>query len=242
MTARRDDEVVAAAARNHTSWMRARALATGGEVLRHGRLRWFAEGFGAEVSLPFPRDASRPALDALIADAHARGARSVACWATGLEPFDALAEHLAARGFEWGWQPHWMALELDALPDDDADPRVSLVTEMPTFDAYGQALVTLTHHRPANVWLAVARVDGDWAGHAWSHVAGGEAGVYDMVVAGRFQRRGLGRALTLAVCRAARSAGARLATLNATPEGELLYRSVGFRSVGWGQTWWLHRP
>jgi hypothetical protein len=29
-----------------------------------------------------------------------------------------------------------------------------------------------------------------------------------------------------------------VATLNATPEGELLYRTLGFRSVGMAQTWW----
>ena len=55
------------------------------------------------------------------------------------------------------------------------------------------------------------------------------------------RRRGLGRALTLAVCRAAARAGARVATLNATGEGELLYRALGFRSLGLGQTWWIHR-
>jgi hypothetical protein len=32
-----------------------------------------------------------------------------------------------------------------------------------------------------------------------------------------------------------------MATLNATGEGELLYRALGFRSLGHGQTWWLHR-
>jgi hypothetical protein len=31
-----------------------------------------------------------------------------------------------------------------------------------------------------------------------------------------------------------------MATLNATGEGELLYRALGFRSLGHGQTWWLH--
>jgi ribosomal protein S18 acetylase RimI-like enzyme len=56
-----------------------------------------------------------------------------------------------------------------------------------------------------------------------------------------YRRRGLGRSLTLAVCRAAGKAGARVATLNATGEGELLYRAVGFRSLGLGKTWWLHR-
>src|SRR3954447_1564345 len=117
----------APAARNHTSWMRARALATGGGIGRHGRLRWFAEGLGGGVALPFPRNASGPALDAVVADAAARGASAIACWATGLEPYEPLAQLLVDRGFQWGWQPHWMAVELDAPALNAApDPRVTI--------------------------------------------------------------------------------------------------------------------
>jgi hypothetical protein len=69
----------------------------------------------------------------------------------------------------------------------------------------------------------------------------GGAGIYDVDVVPSQRRRGLGRALTLAVCRAAARAGARVATLNATGEGELLYRALDFRSLGLGPTWWIHR-
>jgi ribosomal protein S18 acetylase RimI-like enzyme len=65
------------------------------------------------------------------------------------------------------------------------------------------------------------------------------AGIYDMGVAAHERRRGIGRALTLAALQLGRAQGCALATLNATPEGELLYRAVGFRSVGVAQTWWL---
>ena len=78
-----------------------------------------------------------------------------------------------------------------------------------------------------------------------AHVVGGRlggAGIYDVDVAPAHRRQGLGRALTSAVCRAAAAAGARVATLNATGEGELLYRALRFRSLGLGQTWWLHGP
>ena len=37
----------------------------------------------------------------------------------------------------------------------------------------------------------------------------------------------------------ARSEGCAYATLNATPDGELLYRTLGFRPVGIAQTWWM---
>jgi len=48
-----------------------------------------------------------------------------------------------------------------------------------------------------------------------------------------------GEALTIAALARARDLGCAGVTLNATAEGELLYRSVGFHSLGLGMTWWL---
>jgi ribosomal protein S18 acetylase RimI-like enzyme len=238
-----DSELIRAAVRNHTSWMRAAAHATGGEVFRERGVTWIAPPRGGEAMLPFPRAMSRPALDRMLAHCRAHGARGVGCWASGLDPIDALAAMLVERGFEWGWRPHWMAIDLGDLALQEDDARVSLVEVVPEYDGYGQALTTLTRMEPQRSWHAVARVDGSYAGHAWAHVVGGRlggAGVYDVDVLPAHRRRGLGRALTLAVCRGAAAAGARAATLNATGEGEQLYRALGFRSLGFGQTWWLH--
>jgi GNAT superfamily N-acetyltransferase len=238
-----DVELIRAAARNHTSWLTRAAVATGGAVVRQRGLTWTAPTPGGEAMLLFPRAASGPALDAMIDDARQRGARGIGYWASGLEPIDRPAEQLLARGFEWGWQPHWMAIDLARLPLADEDPRVSVVEAVPEYDGYGAALLALARARPRRSWHAVARVDGAYAGHAWAHVIGGRfgsAGIYDVDVLPDHRRQGLGRALTLAVCRAATTAGARMATLNATGEGELLYRALGARSLGHGQTWWLH--
>jgi GNAT superfamily N-acetyltransferase len=235
--------LIEAAARNHTSWMGAVAAASGGGVERRGGLRWLG-GHGGQATLAFPRRAPRAGLDALLDWSRRRGGGGIGCWVTGLEPTGELAARLVARGFEWGWQPHWMALALDALPLDEADQRVELVDAVPEYDGLGQAVVELTRRRPRRFWHAVARVDGAYAGHASAHLVGGRlagAGVYDVEVPPKHRRRGLGRALTLAVCRAAAEAGARVVTLNATGEGELLYRALGFRSLGFGQTWWIHR-
>jgi ribosomal protein S18 acetylase RimI-like enzyme len=240
-----DADLIRAAVANHRSWLRAAARVTGGEVVRERGLTWIASAPGGEAALPFPRTPSRPALDRLLERCRARGAGGVGCWASGLESTDELAARLVARGFEWGWQPHWMAGDLQSLAFDEDDPRVALVQRVPEYDGYGRALTTLTRARPPRTWLAVARVDGAYAGRAWAHVVGGRlggAGIYDVDVLRPYRRRGLGRSLTLAVCAAAAAAGARVATLNATGEGELLYRALGLRSLGLGQTWWLHRP
>jgi ribosomal protein S18 acetylase RimI-like enzyme len=238
-----DVELIRAAARNHVSWMTRAGVATGGEVVRERGVTWIAPPRGGGAVLPFPRALSHPALDRVLDVCRARGAGGVGCWVSGLEPYDALGERLVERGFEWGWQPHWMAIDLARLPIEEDDPRVALVEQVPEYGEYGARLMALARARPRRSWHAVARVDGDYAGHAWAHLIGGghgSAGIYDVDVLPDHRRRGLGRALTLAVCRAAANAGARMATLNATGEGELLYRALGFRSLGHGQTWWLH--
>src|SRR5204863_790665 len=81
-----------------------------------------------------------------------------------------LDARLTARGFERGWWPHWMAADTRALAHD-ADERVMLADEVPEYDDYGTALLSLTRGRPRRFWHAVARVDGAYAGHAWAHRA-----------------------------------------------------------------------
>jgi ribosomal protein S18 acetylase RimI-like enzyme len=213
--------LVRAAARNHASWMESVARVTGGCVAREGALRWIVTGSG-HVSVPFPRRASGPALDGMLAW----------CAARRVGHNGALGARLAERGFEAGWQPHWMATETSALPLDEDDPRVSIVDAVPEYDDYGQTLLGLTGGR---FWHAAARIDGAYAGHAWAHRVGDHTGIYDVDVRPLFRRQGLGRALTLAVCRAA---GARTVVLNATGDGEALYAALGFGSVGFGRTWW----
>src|SRR6266508_1464188 len=176
-------DLIRAAVRNHGSWMRAEAAAIGGEVVRERGVTWIAPRPGGGAVLPFPRVPSRPALYALLARCRARGARSIGCWASGLDDTGELAARLVARGFEWGWQPHWMAADLAALPLDEDDTRVSLAEDVPEYDAHGQALMALTRARPRRTWQAVARVGGAYAGHATADLAGGRlggAGVYDV--------------------------------------------------------------
>jgi hypothetical protein len=194
-----DVELIRAAGRNHWSWMARGAQAAGGEVVRDRGLRWIAPPAGGEAALPFPAAPSRPALDRMLAGCRARGAHGVGCWASGLEPTGELAARLVARGFEWGWQPHWMAIDLAHAPRDADDPRVSLVEVVPEYGDHGQAVLALARARPRRFWHAVARVDGAYAGHAWAHVVDGRlggAGIYDVEVAPEHRLKGLGRALT----------------------------------------------
>jgi len=192
------------------------ARVQGGGVHRVGRLRVVEHGGDATVL--FPWRASGSAFDALLDWCRGREVRRIGVWATGLAPVDGLRARLA---------------EASKLPLGAEDERVAIVEALPEYDAYGQALLSLAHE--PRFWHAAARVDGVYAGHAWSHRVGECAGIYDVDVRPRFRRRGLGTALTLAAIRAAQ---APLVVLNATGDGEALYRALGFRSAGFGWTWW----
>jgi ribosomal protein S18 acetylase RimI-like enzyme len=90
----------------------------------------------------------------------------------------------------------------------------------------------------------VAAMRGAWqvgvpgAARAVVHLGAGVAGLYDVGVATSQRRRGLGTAVTLAACAIARERGVRHVVLNATWDGEQLYRAMGFQSLGHGMTWW----
>jgi GNAT superfamily N-acetyltransferase len=217
------------------AWNAAIAVAGGGEVWHDGDLRWSWQAHDGQLMLSFPRAIDGAAARRGVQAARDRGAHIIGAWlATDVD-----ASPLQAAGFERGWEPWWMAATLDAIPDN-RDERVTITSDVPEYGPDGTALLTLTRGPGARAWHAVARVDGRYAGRAWSFAPGPVAGIFDMDVWPRFQRQGLGRALLRAICGAARASGARDAVLNATPDGERLYSAEGFQRVGTGITYWHH--
>jgi len=208
------DRLLRATASNHRVWFRravgARVERVGeNELVVHGRQGW----------IPFPARRSPEAIAQVVDRAGELKLRTLSCWS--LTEDKALGTLLIARGFEWGWQPWWMALGL-----------AGLVVEEP-----GQPVL---ERRRGSVHLLAVRVEGRDAGSVIVNPWRGIAGIYDMEVHPEFRRRGIGRALIMAACRVARERGCTHAVLNATPDGELLYRSVGFERLGEGRTWWRH--
>ena len=93
--------------------------------------------------------------------------------------------------------------------------------------------------REPGVHHFVVRDGGAVVGHAVLNVAGTTAGVYDMGVGLEHRRRGHGLALTRAAVARAGQLGCSSVTLNATGDGEPMYRRAGFASLGLGMTWWM---
>jgi ribosomal protein S18 acetylase RimI-like enzyme len=244
-----------AAAQNHRAWWTASARADEhGEVHRSSGLTWIATPHEVTVAFPaLPASSAGEALDLLVAEWRRRAPASVGCWSlTPTRPRD-LGARLAARGFEWGWRPHWMALERDSLPADglipdgltvsvDDDGDWGEMTDLPYYNVRDVAkLRNLARARPRRMWHVAGRLDGQIVGHALVYVTTGPlgvAGIYSVGVLPDQQNRGIGKAVSLAACRIGHDLGCHWAVLNSAADH--LYERIGFRHVGWGQTWWMH--
>jgi ribosomal protein S18 acetylase RimI-like enzyme len=231
-----DDALLRAVAENHRDWMARWAVAEGGAVVAVD---------GAELCLSreaslFPGTAPDP--DALLAVIRAHDCAGVGYWSLGTD--DRLGVRLVARGFGWGWRPHWMALELDDPARFDPSPDLTFEVAVAPGPPYARTLPYASDDGvddPPGVLRLGVRLREKVIGQISINPTGAIAGIYSMGVAPRVRGRGIGTALTRAACRLASEHGCRYAVLNATDEGERVYRRVGFRSLGWGQTWWYFR-
>jgi ribosomal protein S18 acetylase RimI-like enzyme len=85
--------------------------------------------------------------------------------------------------------------------------------------------------RPRRAFAFVASIDGEPLGHALIFLGAGVAGVFDVGVVRRARGRGIGRAVTVAAVSHAKRLGYRYAVLQASGEGEGVYRRIGFEEV-----------
>ncbi len=217
-------------AANHQSFFAARAELAGGTVLQRygGTVAVSSEGEAMVLFPTVPVESAAEFVDELMTlfERH-RPVREIGWWSLDSAGIPAVGAALAERGFDWGWQPNWMALDVDRLVADLPRPAELVVAE--ATDRW---------------WRYEARIDGATVGHAALHLCevDGEpvAGLYDMGVEPDRRGRGIGTALTVAAAERARDLGCRSVVLNATGMGEPVYRRAGFVRLGeQGQTWWL---
>jgi GNAT superfamily N-acetyltransferase len=150
-----------------------------------------------------------------------------------------------------------MWLDLQRLQTEHRRPfdlQVALVrhepgraaTNLPYYDqTLASRLEQATQAEPRRLWHFAAWLNSALVGHVILHLTTGPlgiAGIYNCGVVPTARNQGIGKAVTLAACRQALMLGCPHAVLNATPLGEPVFRALGFESIGYGQTWWLHRP
>jgi GNAT superfamily N-acetyltransferase len=243
-----------AVAYNHKELFRQEAIALGGDMLTNGGLDWTSGTAYSASMVAFPDLSAETAgarLDELLSFYLLHPPRGAGCWSLDpSRPVD-LGVRLLARGFQPGWRPHWMALDLDFTQTHHPFPKgleivanngISLATvrNLP----YAQVVVPLLSSAafPGQWVRFVASFHGRVVAHSVVFLTIGEwgvAGIYHVGVVPRARHKGIGKAITLAACLYAREKGYRYAVLNSTAAGKRTYGQLGFSALGDGLTWWL---
>ncbi len=214
--------------------------------------------FNMVVRADVRRDAAEEAVRAVRAAAEERGVP--VAWLVGpsSRPRD-LGAHLLRNGFVHDGDAVGMAVGLDGIGQPAPHPgvRIEEIADNEALRAWcgtvaaGFALAPFTvaplHEMlaslspsPRSAFRAFLASDaGEPIAVASLYLAAGVAGIYNVATLPAARRRGIGTHLTDATLRAARSAGYRVAVLQATPEAIGVYRRLGFRpycrlqSYGW---------
>lgn len=244
-----------AAAENHRQLFCSGTIASGGEVHREGGMTWTYAGAGNAANIAFPVMEPGTAgeyLDKAMAFYRRHEAINVGCWSLDPPTPADLGLRLLARGFQTGWQPCWMVIDLlemnigETPPgvqiEADNDTDITKVADLPYAEDNAYMSRALLQSQPESAQRLIARVDNIIAGQTCLFMTTGPlgiAGVYNVGVIPFKRKRGLGRALVIAACKLARDRGYRYAMLNANHIGRPVYEKVGFRFVGLGATWWL---
>jgi GNAT superfamily N-acetyltransferase len=243
-----------AAAFNHQQLFRKEALTLGGSLLNAEGLSWTSGNPQSPSMVAFPELTDENAgrnLDELMSFYLKHPPKGAGCWSLDpSSPVD-LGVRLLARGFQPGWRPRWMALDLTKVRTEHpypkgltikADNETSLVNVKNLPYAHVIIPAENTTDMPGQWVRFVATLRGKVVGHSVVFLTTGQrgaAGIYHVGVVPRARHKGVGKAVTLAACLYAREKGYQYAVLNSTGAGQRTYEQLGFTVTGDGWTWWL---
>ena len=252
------EQLEEAVALNHHTWMTTKARAGGGRIHEGKGVTWvFTPGRDSEGMILFPRLTGANAdtqLDEIIHFYRKyRPEKLVGCWSLYPPQPSDLEIRLLARGFQQGWRPHWMWLDLQQMqiiPPKPEKLRIELiegptewdVDDLPYYDEVSESIrLAATRLTPQRIWHFGAWLDGRPVGHSaicMTTGALGIAGIYDVGVVPGARNQGIGKAITIAACSHGQKMGCRYAMLNGT--GDRMYLQIGFETISYGRTWWLN--
>ncbi len=255
-----------AAALNHAELFGLDAIALGGVVRQADGLTWTYAGPNVESIIPFPaleEDKAGAQLDRLITDYLLQPPKGAGCWSLDPPHPKDLGVRLLARGFQPGWRPCWMVLDLERMLPPYPTPKGLQVAAdnltplqdiehlpyaravipprpSPGEPSSGQLSSEKQPDQPDGLQRFVATLNKKVVGHSGvllTKGAFGVAGIYHVGVVPGARKKGIGKAVVMAACLYAKERGYRYAVLNAT--GRRMYEQLGFKWIGDGWTWWL---
>jgi hypothetical protein len=256
-----DDDLRVATALNHLDWMKRLAIASRGVAEEEDGVHWtYTSRAGREVTAAVvdrPGPGVRAQLGRLLEMCRREQVDRVGYWAFSADHRSPLGGWLAARGFRWGGLPHWMSLDLRSVPGLPSLAELIATTgimsrdrfvpqegsELPCYDPdTAPVREAMAARLPRRVWHAILMLEGRPAGQVSVCATSGDLGVcgfHDLKVAGPDRVRGLGQSRFQWLCRFAIDLGSRYLVTNAVDRTAALYRVLGLRTLGFGQTWWL---
>jgi GNAT superfamily N-acetyltransferase len=190
---------------------------------------------------------NRP-LDEAIANAGTRLAGSVWNWWVGADSDEGTAEGLIARGAEETVNMPIMAVDVTTVTEVSAPPDLKIV---PVTDRCGMREYVRAYAGPLGIpadnldqmvdrelnfaYPEVVRlagvVDGQTVGTCTVSLGRDVGALYCIATDPAYRRRGIATALTRDALRIIGESGRRIATLQASSEGEPVYRQIGFETV-----------
>jgi hypothetical protein len=218
------EQLEQAVAFNHKELFRQEAIALGGGIVQSDGLFYTTGTPHSASMIAFPELTDENAgreLDALVTFYLRYPPGSAGCWSLDPPQPVHLGVSLLARGFQPGWRPHWMALDLGQVQTNfpipkgltivrDNESSLIAVRNLP----YAQVVVPRASDAafPGQWVRMVASIRGKVVGQSVVFLTAGEwgvAGIYHVGVVPRARGKGIGKAVTLAVCRYAKEMGYR---------------------------------
>ena len=244
-----------AAAYNHSELFALNAIAQGGEVQTREGLTWAFRPDAGSVMVTFPfikAEQAREQLDDMMNWFRSRSIKHAGVWSLDPPQTANLNILLLARGFQPGWHPTWMALDMDKIKTNhptpanlkifaDNDISIQHIKNLP-YANDGAISMPLMKAHPDKAQRFIALLNGDIVAHAsvlFTTGPYGTAGIYGVGVLPRVRNKGIGKAVTIAACLYAKEKGYKYAVLNATGDGKRIYEQIGFEWINNGHSWWL---